>query len=137
MIDIPRGCGFFLAPSEAVELRPAGVGRRKTHRSDLRGVRRALVVLALSPWFFLSLVVAASLGLFDSLQATSRNTVIQALTPDEMRGRVSSFQQMLTNGVPSLGQPACGSIPAPGCERKDQAAAQSRAVDTIAPPPLN
>jgi MFS family permease len=70
----------------------------------------ALVLLAASPWFLLSLLVAGCLGLFDSLQATSRNTVIQSITPDEMRGRVSSFQQMLTNGVPSLGQAWAGAV---------------------------
>jgi MFS family permease len=64
----------------------------------------ALVALALSPWFLLSVGVAFSLGVFDSLQATPRNGVIQLITPDDLRGRVSSFQSMLTGGVPSLGQ---------------------------------
>jgi len=64
----------------------------------------ALVLLALSPWFLVSLAVTLLLGVFDSLQATPRNTIIQAITPDELRGRVSSFQSMLTNGVPALGQ---------------------------------
>ena len=72
----------------------------------------ALVLLAISPWFLMAIVVSGALGLFDSLQATPRNTVIQSITPDEMRGRVSSFQQMLTSGVPSLGQAYVGAIAA-------------------------
>jgi len=44
------------------------------------------------------------------VQAIPRNTVIQAITPDEIRGRVSSFQSMLTNGVPSLGQMQVGTV---------------------------
>jgi hypothetical protein len=34
--------------------------------------------------------------------------VIQLLTPDELRGRVSAFQYMLVNGMPSLGQTLSG-----------------------------
>ena len=72
----------------------------------------ALVLLAVSPWFILSLVAVGLLGLLDSLQATPRNAVIQSVTPDEVRGRVSSFQSMLTNGVPSLGQTWSGVLAA-------------------------
>ena len=69
-----------------------------------------LVGLAVSPWFALALLMSASLGFSDSVQAIPRNTVIQAITPDEIRGRVSSFQSMLTNGVPSLGQMQVGAV---------------------------
>jgi MFS family permease len=64
----------------------------------------ALVALALSPWFLVSLAVTLLLGVFDSVQMTPRSTIIQAITSDGLRGRVSSFQSMLTNGVPALGQ---------------------------------
>ncbi len=70
----------------------------------------ALVLLAVSPWFGLCVVATFLLGLFDSVQATPRNTVVQLLTPDELRGRVSSFQSMLTGGVPSLGQALNGGV---------------------------
>jgi MFS family permease len=70
----------------------------------------ALVMLALSPWFALSLAATFLLGMFDSLQATPRNAVIQLLTPDELRGRVSSFQGMLTTSFPSLGQALLGAL---------------------------
>jgi len=69
-----------------------------------------LVGLAVTPWFALALLMSASLGFSDSVQAIPRNTVIQAVTPDEIRGRVSSFQSMLTNGVPSLGQMQVGAV---------------------------
>ena len=72
----------------------------------------ALVLLALSPWFALSLLAAGALGMLDSWQATPRNAVIQAITPDEVRGRVSSFQHMLTNGMPALGQTYNGALAA-------------------------
>jgi MFS family permease len=67
---------------------------------------------SLSPWFALALAATFLLGVFDSVQATPRNGVIQLLTPDALRGRVSSFQSMLTGGVPSFGQAMNGAIAA-------------------------
>ena len=69
-----------------------------------------LVVLGLSPWFWLAFLAAAGLGLSDSMQSTPRNAAIQLMSPDALRGRVTSFQQMLVNGGPALGQSAMGSV---------------------------
>jgi MFS family permease len=63
----------------------------------------SLAGLAISPWFLLALVMCALLGFTDSMQATARNGVIQLVTPDSLRGRVSSFQQLMTLGMPSIG----------------------------------
>ncbi|MSQ23939.1 MAG: MFS transporter [Chloroflexi bacterium] len=68
----------------------------------------ALAGMALAPWLPLAMIACLALGVTDSMQATSRNGVIQLLTPDEYRGRVSSFQQMSTIGVPSIGQGLLG-----------------------------
>jgi MFS family permease len=54
--------------------------------------------------FLVALLASGGLGLFDSLQATPRNALIQLMTPDELRGRVESLRQMLTAGMPALGQ---------------------------------
>ena len=67
-----------------------------------------LAVLGLAPWFWLAFVAAVGLGLTDSLQATPRNAAIQLMTPDPLRGRVTSFQQMLVAGTPALGQTSLG-----------------------------
>jgi MFS family permease len=72
----------------------------------------ALVGLALSPWFALSLAMVFLLGVFDSLQATPRNGLIQLITPDQLRGRVSAFQHMMTTGMPAVGQFQSGAIAA-------------------------
>jgi MFS family permease len=72
----------------------------------------ALVLLAVSPWLALCVLATFLLGTFDSIQATPRNAIIQLVTPDELRGRVVSFQSMLTNGVPSLGQALSGAVAA-------------------------
>src|SRR5262249_43087912 len=64
----------------------------------------ALVALALSPWFLVSLAVPLRLGLCAPVQMPPGTTITQAITPDELRGGVSSFQNMLPKGVPPLGQ---------------------------------
>ncbi|HEY3117061.1 MAG TPA: MFS transporter, partial [Chloroflexota bacterium] len=67
-----------------------------------------LIGLALSPWFTTTWLLAAGLGFTDRMQATPRNAVIQLLTPDELRGRVTAFRGMLAGGGPSLGQASIG-----------------------------
>lgn len=59
--------------------------------------------LGYSPWFGVSLLLAGVLGVCDSVGATVRQTTVQVLTPDALRGRVSSAHQMFTMGGPSLG----------------------------------
>jgi MFS family permease len=76
-----------------------------------------LIMLGLSPTFGMAFVAAVGLGMTDAMQAAPRNAVIQLLSPDELRGRVSSFQSMLAAGVPGLGQglmgAAAGTLTAP------------------------
>jgi MFS family permease len=71
-----------------------------------------LVGMAVAPWFALACLAAVGLGFTDSLQAAPRNAAIQLLCPDELRGRVSSFQQMLVSGVPALGLTLMGTATA-------------------------
>lgn len=74
------------------------------------GYALSLSGLAFSSWFPLSLFIVALLGFFDSMQAIPRNTLIQSITPDPLRGRVSSFQRMLSVGAPGLGETQSGAI---------------------------
>ena len=67
-----------------------------------------LVGLALSPWFILSVACTFLLGASDAVFTNPRGTLIQLMTPDELRGRVSSFRTTLTTSSPSLGQSAIG-----------------------------
>lgn len=68
--------------------------------------------LAFSPWFLSSVAILALVGFFDAVQAVVRNVVIQARTPDNLRGRAASFQRMLAVGAPSLGEANSGAIAA-------------------------
>jgi MFS family permease len=71
-----------------------------------------LVGLALAPSFPVAFLAAVGLGLTDAIQAALRNALVQLMTPDQLRGRVSSFQHMLTGGVPALGQSLLGAAAA-------------------------
>lgn len=72
----------------------------------------SLVLLALSPWFLLTLIASALLGVTNSVQMIPRNTVILAISPDALRGRVESFRSMLAGGAPSLGYTLSGVLAA-------------------------
>jgi MFS family permease len=60
-------------------------------------------LLALAPWFWLALIAAGLLGATNSIQMIPRNSVILAVSPDALRGRVEAFRSMLAGGGPPLG----------------------------------
>jgi MFS family permease len=70
----------------------------------------ALVVLALSPAFLLSLVAASLLGVTNSVQMIPRNSAILAISPDSLRGRVEAFRSTLAGGGPPLGYTTSGAL---------------------------
>lgn len=72
----------------------------------------ALVMLALSPWFVLSLVAAGLLGATNAIQMIPRNSAILAISPDALRGRVEAFRSMLAGGGPPLGYTLSGALAA-------------------------
>ena len=72
----------------------------------------ALALLALSPWFYLSLLAASLLGATNSIQMIPRNSVILAIPPDALRGRVAAFRSMLAGGGPPLGYAISGGVAA-------------------------
>lgn len=71
-----------------------------------------LVVLALAPWFWVALLGGAILGATNAIQMIPRNTVILAVSPDALRGRVEAFRSMLAGGGPPLGYTLSGAIAA-------------------------
>jgi len=68
-----------------------------------------LICFALSRSFVLSLIIAFALGLVDAIGETIRDTLIQLVTPDRMRGRVKSFDQVFMSGGTYLGHAQMGS----------------------------
>jgi MFS family permease len=67
-----------------------------------------LVFFGLSRWFALSFSVALLLGAVDSVGETLRMTIIQLLTPDELRGRVQGLVHVFVIGGPFMGHAQIG-----------------------------
>jgi MFS family permease len=70
----------------------------------------AIVVFGLSSWFPLSLFALAASGAADTVSAVMRQTVRQLLTPDELRGRMTSVNMMFFIGGPQLGEVEAGVV---------------------------
>jgi MFS family permease len=63
---------------------------------------------AFSPWFLAAILCTFMAGASDAIFSNPRNTLFQLMTPDELRGRVSSFRTTITTSGPSLGQATIG-----------------------------
>jgi MFS family permease len=72
----------------------------------------SLLLLAVSPWFLLSLVAGTLLGATNVVQMIPRNSAILAISPDALRGRVEAFRSMLAGGAPPLGYTLSGAVAA-------------------------
>jgi MFS family permease len=64
----------------------------------------ATLVFAVSNHVWLSLVALAALGAADMISVYVRQTLIQIVTPDHMRGRVSSVSSVFISGSNELGE---------------------------------
>jgi MFS family permease len=64
----------------------------------------ATIVFGLSRSFWLSMVALAALGAADMVSVYVRQTLMQIVTPDHMRGRVSSVSGLFISGSNELGE---------------------------------
>lgn len=72
----------------------------------------ATIVFGLSKSFWLSLLMLFLTGAFDNISVVIRHTLVQLLTPDEMRGRVSAVNGMFINASNEIGRFESGSVAA-------------------------
>jgi MFS family permease len=86
----------------------AGLGRWIALASACFGV--TLCVFSLSRSFWLSVAILVPVGLSMMIQMASSNTLVQALTPDRLRGRVMSIYSMVFMGMAPLGAICAGFI---------------------------
>jgi MFS family permease len=63
----------------------------------------ATIVFGLSKNFWLSLLMLGLTGAFDNVSVVVRHTLVQVLTPDEMRGRVSAVNNIFIGASNELG----------------------------------
>lgn len=67
------------------------------------GFGAATVLFGLSQWFWLSLVAMFLIGACDNISVVVRHTLVQVLTPDRMRGRVSAVNNVFIVASNDLG----------------------------------
>ena len=74
------------------------------------GFGTAIIVFGLSRSFPLSLLALFMAGVFDCVSVVVRHTLVQMLTPDRMRGRVSAISGMFISASNELGEFESGSL---------------------------
>ena len=70
----------------------------------------AIVVVGIAPTLWMALLFLAVAGAADSFSAVCRSTMMQTLTPDELRGRVNAFYFMVVAGGPFAGDLEAGMV---------------------------
>ncbi|MFZ1936761.1 MAG: MFS transporter [Thermoguttaceae bacterium] len=80
-------------------LRRAGV----TLLWAVAGFGAATIIFGISQWFWLSLLMMLLIGALDNISVVVRHTLVQMLTPDEMRGRVSAVNSIFIVASNDLG----------------------------------
>jgi MFS family permease len=87
------------------------------------GFGAATIVFGLSQWLWLSLAMLFLTGVFDSVSVVIRHTIIQLMTPDQMRGRISAVNNIFigtSNELGALESGPDGGVVRPGdfCRRR-------------------
>ncbi len=70
----------------------------------------ATVVFGVAHVFFLAMLALIIMGAGDAVSTIIRNTIRQLQTPDHMRGRMVSINQVFFNGGPQLGEVEAGVV---------------------------
>jgi MFS family permease len=89
----------------------------------------AFAVFALAPWLWLTLLALGLAGLADTFTVVIRTLIVQAATPDELRGRVGAAEYLVGAGGGRLGSLEAGLV---GSLTTPVASALSGALLTIA-----
>jgi MFS family permease len=70
----------------------------------------ATIAFGLSPWFWLSLLMLGITGAADTVSTVLRQTIRQLVTPNYLRGRMTSVNMIFFMGGPQLGELEAGVV---------------------------
>lgn len=70
----------------------------------------AIALFGLVPWLWLALALLAVAGWADVISAVFRNTILQTVVPDSLRGRLSGVHVAVVTGGPRLGDVESGVV---------------------------
>jgi MFS family permease len=85
-----------------------GLGRWVAFASA--GLGASLILFSFSETFWLSAILLLPVGFSMMTQMAASNTLVQAMVPDELRGRVMSVYSMMFMGMAPLGALMAGSL---------------------------
>ena len=74
------------------------------------GLGASLVLFSASHWYWVSITILVFSGFTMMMQFTATNTLIQAMVPDQLRGRVMSIYSMMFLGMSPLGSLLAGAL---------------------------
>jgi MFS family permease len=114
----PRGLGLLYAaqPAGAAIAAMLMATRPTIHRQgaavlvSIAVYGASVAAFGVSPWLPLSLVLLAISGAADTVSMVVRQTLRQLLTPDELRGRMTSVNMIFFIGGPQLGEFEAGAV---------------------------
>ncbi len=92
-----------LACAVRLVLRQSIVGLGQTIATAVAAFGAGVVLLALSPWLWLSMALMAVTGYGLMYQVVATNTIVQTIVDDDKRGRVMSFYTIALLGSAPLG----------------------------------
>jgi MFS family permease len=107
----PIGLGWLRA---APSIGAFGMAMWIAHRRPMRrpgltllwavaGFGAAIVVFGFSHWFWLSFIALLVTGSFDNVSVVVRQSLVQLLTPNHLRGRVTSVNQIFVGSSNEIG----------------------------------
>jgi MFS family permease len=99
-----------LAMSLALVVRPPLARAGRALLWSVAGFGVAIIVFGLSRSFLLSFAALAAAGACDCISVVVRHSLIQMLTPDRMRGRVSAISSMFISASNELGEFESGAL---------------------------
>jgi len=99
-----------LAGSIFVSLRPLPARQGRVFLTAVAAYGASTVVFGLSRNFVLTLLALAGTGLADAISTVIRQTLRQFLTPDRLRGRMTSVNMIFFMGGPQLGELEAGFV---------------------------
>ena len=99
-----------LAGSLFLSLRPLPARQGKVFLIAVAAYGAATAVFGFSRSFFLTMLALAATGLADAISTVIRQTLRQLITPDRLRGRMTSVNMIFFMGGPQLGELEAGLV---------------------------
>ena len=99
---------MFGALTLAMRQQLRGLGNIVAYSATVLGA--SLVLFSASHWYWISFTILILSGFTMMMQFTATNTLIQAMVPDQLRGRVMSLYSMMFIGMAPIGSLVAGKM---------------------------